>query len=143
MTGSLSLIAWIIMPLASYGVDGMTPFSPGMWGEQGGRALGVLGRGPQPRAVHGADHDGGDRLAAEHVPELRGLVVDLVEADAHEIDEHQLGDRAHPGRGRADRGADERRLRDGGVEDPAGELVVQPLGHAQYAAPGVVVTGCP
>src|ERR1700756_333914 len=141
MTGSLSLIAWIIMPLASYGVDGMTPFSPGMWGEQGGRARGVRGRGPQPGAVHGADHDGRDRLAAEHVPELRGLVVDLVEADAHEVDEHQLGHRAHPGGGGADRGADERRFRDGGVEDPAGELVVEALGHAEHAAPGVVLAG--
>src|SRR2546425_3218878 len=43
------------------------------------------------------------RLAAEHVAELGRLVVDLVEADAHEVDEHQLRHRPEPAGGGADR----------------------------------------
>ena len=43
-------------------------------------------------------------LAAEHVTELGGLIEDLVEADAHEIDEHELGNRPQAARRGADRG---------------------------------------
>ena len=54
----------------------------------------MLRGGAEAGAVHGADDERRHRLAAEHVAELGGLVEDLVEADAHEVDEHQLGDRA-------------------------------------------------
>jgi hypothetical protein len=37
MTGSLSLMAWISRPFASYGVAGMTTFRPGIWVNSGYR----------------------------------------------------------------------------------------------------------
>ena len=43
-----------------------------------------------------------------------------------------------PQRRRADGGADERRFRDRRIEHPAGKLVVEPLGDAEHAAPGVL-----
>jgi hypothetical protein len=77
-------------------------------------------------------------VAAEHEAELGGLVEDLVEADAHEVDEHQLGDRAHARGGRTDGSTDESRLRDRRVEDAVGVLRLQALGGAQRAAPRLV-----
>ena len=47
ITGSLSRMAWISRPLASYGVDGTTTFSPGMW-VKAGTGTGVLRGGAQP-----------------------------------------------------------------------------------------------
>ena len=101
---------------------------------------GVLTGGADAGADQGADRDWALRLAAEHVAELGALVEDLVHAAAEEVDEHQLGDRSQPGRGRADRRADETRLGDRGVEDPvAAELLDETLGDAHRPAPGVVV----
>ena len=60
----------------------------------------------EARAVHRADHHRGHGIAAEHVAKFGGLIEDLVQADAHEVDEHQLGDRTQPGGGRADCSAD-------------------------------------
>ena len=53
ITGSLSLIAWIIMPLASYGVAGRTTFSPGMWVNSGYRhwECWAAARSPAPYMV--------------------------------------------------------------------------------------------
>ena len=65
----------------------------------------MLGGGVQAGADHGTDHQRGDRLAAEHVAELGGLVEDLVQAATGEVDEHQFAHRAHAAGG-ADRGAD-------------------------------------
>jgi hypothetical protein len=59
----------------------------------------------------------------------------------HEVDEHQLRDRAQPPGGCPDGRPDKGRLGDRGVQDPAGELVVQALGDAEYAAPGVLLAG--
>ena len=75
----------------------------------------MLRGGAEARAEHGADHHRRHGLAAEHVPELGGLVEDLVEADAHEVDEHQFGDRPQPGGRGTDGRADERDLGDSGV----------------------------
>ena len=74
----------------------------------------MAARKPAPYMVRMTS--GVTRLAAEHVAELGGLVEDLVEADAHEVDEHQLGDRAQAGRGGAGRRADEGALGDRRVE---------------------------
>ena len=111
-------------------------------GEEGIEALRVLRRRAETGAVHGADDHRGHRLAAEHVAELGGLIEDLVETDAHEIDEHQVGDRPQPGRGGADRSADEGQFGDWRVEHPlASELRHQALGDAERAAPRVLLAG--
>ena len=77
----------------------------------------MLRGGAEAGAVHGADDHGRDRLAAEHVLELGGLVEDLVEADAHEVDEHQLGHGPQAGGGGTGGGTDEGALGDRRVED--------------------------
>ena len=103
----------------------------------------MLGGGAEAGAVHRAHDQGRGRLAAEHVAELGGLVEDLVEADAEEVDEHQLGHRPQAGGGGARRGADEGALGDRRVEHPvAAELRHQALGDAERSAPGVVLAGC-
>jgi hypothetical protein len=63
------------------------------------------------------------------------VVVDLVHADAEEVDEHQLDDGPHALDGRADAQADERGLGDRRVDDPGrAEPVQQPGGGAEDAA---------
>jgi len=62
--------------------------------EERRQRLQVLRRCAKPGADHRPDDDWGLGLASKHVAELGGLVEDLVEADAHEVDEHQFGDRA-------------------------------------------------
>jgi hypothetical protein len=74
-------------------------------GEERVERLAVLAGRPRAGAEGGAQHHGGDRLAAEHVSEFGGLVEDLVEADAHEVDEHQSAIGRSP-RGRPGRRAD-------------------------------------
>src|SRR5262249_31570949 len=76
-------------------------------------------------------------LAAEHVTELGGLVINLVEADAEEVAEHQLGHGPEAGHGRPGGGAHDGRFGDRRV-DHAGlaELAAQTLGDAQHAATG-------
>ena len=97
----------------------------------------MLRRRAETRAAHGADHHGRFRLAAEHIAELGRLVVDLIEADAHKVDEHQFRDRAQAaGRG-PDRRAHIGAFRQRCVQHLPGVLVVEPLGHAERAAPGV------
>ena len=77
----------------------------------------MLSRRAKARAVHGADHQRGLGLAAEHIAKFRRLIEDLIEAHAHEVDEHQLADRAQPRSRRADCGTDEARFADRGVHD--------------------------
>src|SRR5207245_2341625 len=72
---------------------------------------------------------------AGHVPELRGLVEERVEADSEEVHEHELDDRLQAGRRSADRSADERGLRDRRIADALGsELLVQTAGDGEDAA---------
>ena len=59
-------------------------------GEDGVEALGVLARGADARPVHRPYDHRCARLAAEHVAELGGLVIDLVHTDPEEVHEHQL-----------------------------------------------------
>ena len=102
----------------------------------------MLRGGAEAGAVHGADHERGHRLAAEHVAELGRLVEDLVEADPHEVDEHQLGDGAKAGRGGTGGGADEGRFGDRRIENAlAAEFAHQAFGDAERPAPGVVLAG--
>ena len=78
----------------------------------------MLGRRAEARAIHGADGQGRDRLAAEHIFELGGLVENLIEADPHEVDEHQFGNGSQTGGGGAGRAADEGALGDRRVQHP-------------------------
>ena len=100
--------------------------------------LRVLGTGAKAGTGHGAhDHGDGD-LAAVDVAHLRGLVEELVERGADEVDVHDLGDGAQAGIGGTDRGTDEAGFGDGRVDDTfAAELGQQTLGHAKRSAPGI------
>src|SRR5438477_11260339 len=71
-----------------------------------------------PGTALGAHDERDARLAPEHEPVLRGLVHDLVDGEAGEVDVHELGPRPHPGEGRPDRRADEADLADRRLEDP-------------------------
>src|SRR5437773_5840426 len=97
----------------------------------------MLRRSPQTRADHGANHQGTHGFAAEHIPELGRLVEDLIETDAHKINEHELDNGAQARSRRADSGADEGGLRNGGVHNPVTELTPQPLGYSERTAPSV------
>ena len=101
----------------------------------------MLGRGPEAGADHAADDQRRFRLAAEHVLELGGLIEDLVEAHAHEIDEHELGHRPHAAGRRPGRRADIGRFRKRRIEKPAAVFGVQALGDAENAAPGIFLAG--
>ena len=128
-------------PLASYGEDGSTTLSPGDVREHRVEALAVLARCPKSGTVHGPDDERGDGLAAEHVAKLGGLIEDLVEAHAHEVDEHQLGNGPQASNRRARRGANEGAFANRGIEDAlAPELRHQALCHTQRAAPRVLLS---
>lgn len=77
-------------------------------------------RGPEllPATARGADHEGHACLAAEHAVDLRGVVDDLIEREQREVDRHDLHHRAEAEHCRADRGAGEPLLGDGGVPHP-------------------------
>ena len=108
-------------------------------GEQRVEHLRMLGRGPVAPAAQRADHQRHLRLAAEHVAQLGALIQNLVETDAHEADEHHFGDRPQAGHRGPDRGADEARLADRGIDHAlATELLDHALGDAQHPAPGFV-----
>ena len=95
-TGSSDRIAALSSPLASAGVDGMTTVRPGDVREQRLEALRVLAA----RAAPGAElvrTVSATRGAAGHERHLRGLVEELVEASADEVEVHDLDDRPQPG----------------------------------------------
>ena len=95
----------------------------------------MLRGGLHARARHGAHGEGNANLSAEHVAELGGLVEQRIQADAQEVDEHELRDRAQARGRRPHRGAEQSRLRNGGIEHAlAAEFGDDPLGDAHYAA---------
>ena len=73
----------------------------------------MLGGCTEAGTNHRADDDRRFGLAAEHVSKLRGLVQNLIEANAHEIQKHQFRDGAHAAGGGADRRADIRAFESG------------------------------
>ena len=85
-----------------------------------------------PAARARAHQEEGDRnpaLTAEHQPEFRGLVHDLVEGGIDERGDLELHHRAKPRHRRPVREAGERRFRDRHVEHPAGvEALVEAAG---------------
>jgi hypothetical protein len=104
-------------------------------GEPRLEALRVLRRGPGAGPERGPQHHRHAGGAAEHVVDLGGLVDDLVHRLVGEVGELDLHDRTHPGEGRADGGADDAELGDGGVTDPvAAEAVVEVAADAEGAA---------
>ena len=56
----------------------------------------MLGRVGVTAANGGREHHRNLDVAARLEVDLRHVVVDLVETDAHEVGEHELDDRAHP-----------------------------------------------
>ena len=113
-TGFGSWIAARSNPYVSAGVDGMTTLKPGDVREQRLEALRVLAARRAPGAElrpHGQRHLRG---AAGHERQLRGLVEQLVETDAEEVEVHQLDDRvACPPSPRRRRGRRSRSRRSG------------------------------
>ena len=107
--------------------------------EQRLEALRVLAARRAPGAelrAHGQRHLRG---AAGHERQLGGLVEQLVEADADEVEVHQLDDRPHAGHRRADAEAHDRGLGDRRVADAVAEAVVQPAGETEHVAAGADV----
>ena len=98
----------------------------------------MFGGGAEPCAGDGAHDERHGDLSAVDVAEFGGVVEQLVEGGADEVDVHDLGDGAEPGDGCADGSADEPGLGEGGVDDPlASEAWQQSFGDAEGAAPGV------
>ena len=89
-----------------------------------------------PRAELGPHGQRHLRGAAGHERQLRGLVEQLVEADAEEVEVHQLDHRAHARHRGADAEADDRALGDRGVADAIAEAVVQAARQAEHVAAG-------
>ena len=134
-TGLSSRIADLNRPLASYGVDGTTTFSPGMW----------LGHACSDCECCAADRRVAPivarmtmrhlPLAAGHVVDLGGLVGHLVHDDAQEVAEHDVDDRPHAGHRGADAEAGEAGFRDRRVDDAVlAELVDQAGQHLERRA---------
>ena len=93
------------------------------------------------RTHRGADHHRAGALAAEHVAELRDLVVELVHAHADEVGEHDLGHRPQPGQRRPRRRADDGRLTDGRIDDASGAKArQQALGDTEDSARRLALT---
>ena len=130
-------------PLRVIGAGGDHHLQPGDMGEDRIQRLAVLRARAGAGAVGGADDQRRGRAAAEHVAEFGRLIHDLVQADAEEIDEHDFRHRPQPGhRGPCGR-ADEPALADGRVQHAFGaEPPQQPLGHAEGAAPGILLARC-
>ena len=88
-------------------------------GQQRLEALRVLAARRAPGAELGPHGQRHLRRAAGHERQLGRLVEQLVEADAEEVEVHQLDHGAHPGHGRTDAEADDRRLGDRRVAHPS------------------------
>ena len=102
----------------------------------------MLGTHIHTRAHRRADHERAGGFAAEHVAKLRGLVVDLVHANADEVGEHDLRDRPQTGQCRACPGADDGRLRDRRIDDAVfAKLEDEPLADTEYATGGIALAG--
>jgi len=54
------------------------------------QALRVLRTGVESCAEHCSYDQRRAHLTTEHIPELRGLIEDLIEADSEKVNEHQL-----------------------------------------------------
>ena len=135
MTGSSSRIAAVRRPFASAGVAGMTTFRPATWVNHASsdfECCAALPRPEPPWVRTTSEHAG---LTAEHEPVLSGLVHDLVEREAREIDVHELDDRPEAGERGAHAGSDNPDLTDRRLADAVGpELREQPGGHLERAA---------
>ncbi len=97
-------------------------------------ALGVLATRGSSRPELGPHGERHLRRPAGHERELGGLVEELVETDAEEIEVHHLDHGAHSGHRRTHREADDRRLRDRGVSHAGTELVRQAPGEPEDVA---------
>ena len=120
----------------SAGVDGMTTLSPGMCASSASRLCEcwLPEERPAPNWVRTVSAI--SRGAAGHERQLRGLVEQLVEADAEEVEVHQLDHGAHARHRGADAEADDRALGDRRVADAIAEPVVQAARQAEHVAAG-------
>ena len=97
----------------------------------------MLPAGRASAAHGGADGDRHLYLSAGHVAHLGSLVYDLVHDQCDEIPKHDLRDGVHAGHGRPDRQAHVTLLTERSIDDAIRAIFLeQPLGAAEYAAPG-------
>ena len=95
----------------------------------------MLGRELASGARRHPNHHRDRELAARHVPDRRGVVHDLVDAEQAEIDRHDLDDRLRAAERGADGRADEGRFRERRVANAfLAELGEQPLADGVAAA---------
>src|SRR5205807_2361959 len=79
-------------------------------------------------------------LASEHIAKLGALIEDLIPTDAEEVHKHQFCNRAQARCGRTYRRTNKSRLGNRCIKHTvATKLLDQPLGDAEYAAPGILV----
>ncbi len=108
---------------------------PGHMSVEGLDRLRVVQPAVNPAAERGPDHDGHAPVAIRPVPRPRRLADDLVEGGMDEVGELDLGDRDEAVERRPDRNADDRRLRERGVEHTRlAEARVQAICGAEHAA---------
>ncbi len=107
---------------------------PGHAGEIALHALGVL-RAAAGRADRRAHHQRDLDRAAGHVPQLGGVVDDLVHRQKQEIAVLDVDDRPHAHDGRADGRAEEAELGDRRVQHPVGKFLLEPERDGERAAP--------
>ena len=123
------------MPLASYGVAGMTTFSPGMCAYQLSKNCECCAPRCAPPPAGMRTTIGMLRLAAEHIAELGGAVHQQVAGEQAEVHRHQFGDGAQPAERRPDRRADNDLLGQRRILDALlAELLEEALGDGVGAA---------
>ncbi len=122
-------------PLASYAFDGVHHLETGNVAEQSFEALAVLRPSRHAATADCGDREWQDRLAAEHVLQLCGLIDDLVGGDQHEVHEHDVDDWPQAGDGSADAEANDRLFADGCVDSaPLAELGLDAVEGVEHAA---------
>ncbi len=95
----------------------------------------MLGCGRKTSADHAPHHQRRLSLAAKHIAELCCLVVQRIMANTEKIHKHQLRHRPQTRCCGAGSHADDRRLRNGGVDHPVGaELRPQPFSDSEHTA---------
>ncbi len=91
---------------------------------------------PAARADDRAEDERHAHLLPGQEPVLRRLIDDAVHREREEVAEHDLDDGTQPGHRRAERGAGERELRDGRVEDALRAVLLVEAGRRGEDAAG-------
>ena len=141
--GVIALDGGLQHHLGVIGIGGRHNLDAGDVGEPGLHALGMLCSAAAGRTVGRTQDQGHLGLAAEHVADLCHLVEDLVHGHADEVGEVHVHHGTGAGQSRAYAAADDKGLGNGGINDPAGELLGQALELTEDTAlTGQVLAHC-